>query len=125
MSWSQLVPKITILAREGLSADDIGKALDQHPKRIERIARKEGIRLAGPGGTRFVQCHIRKRDHETLVRVAGVMGLSPAAAMQRISRSYLDRSMQTIMKDLGKEARPKRRYTYRNRKPKIQAEAAE
>jgi hypothetical protein len=53
------------------------------------------------------------------------MEVSKAAALERLLRVTLDKNMQAILKDLGKEARPKRRYTYRTRKPKIQAEAAE
>jgi hypothetical protein len=125
MSWRQLLPKITLLAREGLSAADIGLALNQPPKRIERIARNAGVRLAGPGGYRKIHCGVRKRHHEKIAAVAAQTGQSPARITELVVGVMMDKPVSVILKEIGKESRQKRRYTYRNRKPKIQAEAAE
>lgn len=118
--------KITILAREGHSADEIGRLLGENPRRIIRVARqaKPPVKLAGRGGYRQVHCGIRRRHYEKLNHLAQEMEVSKAAALERLLRVTLDKGMQAILKDLGKEARPKRRYKPRTRKAPVQIEAA-
>jgi hypothetical protein len=115
-----------ILARDGHSADEIGAALGENPRRIIRVARqaKPPVKLAGRGGYRQVRCGIRRRHYETLNNLAEAMDVSKAAALERLLRVTLDKGMQVILKDLGKEARPKRKYGPRARKVTVQTEAA-
>lgn len=118
--------KIMILAKDGHSADEIGKLLGENPRRIIRVARqaKPQVKLAGRGGYRQVHCGIRRRHYEKLNNLAEAMEVSKAAALERLLRVTLDKGMQTILKDLGKEARPKRKYGPRARKVIVQTKAA-
>lgn len=116
LSRRELLARITILASEGHSAPEIAKVLNENPRRVERVARDHGVRLAGRGGYRKVHCGVRRRHYERLESLAGVLDVSKSVALERLLRVALDKSITVILKDLGKEARPKRKYKPRARK---------
>lgn len=82
------------------------------------------MRLAGPGGYRKIHCGVRKRHHGKIAEVAAQTGYSPARVTELVIGVMMDKPLAAILKEIGKEARPKRKYKPRARKSAVQTEAA-
>jgi hypothetical protein len=125
MSRRDLLAKITILANEGHSAQEIAKQLSENPRRVARVARVHHIRLAGAGGRRRVSCGVKRKYVRTLDDLALAANVSRSIMAERILSSLLEDGGRNAIKLLGKEVRPKRKYKPRVRKVALQNETVQ
>lgn len=114
-----------MLSSEGHSAAELGRLLEENPRRVARLARIHDVRLAGPGGRRRLTFGMKRKLIRVLDEIATGAGVSRSSMAERLLSSLLEDSGRPALKILGKAARPKRKYKPRAPKVTQQIEAAE
>ena len=106
--------QIEILARDGFDAREIGRELGMKRHRVQRIARRWRIALAGAGGRRFPCVGISRRPYAMVGRLASRAGVSRSVMMGRLIVVALDGGDEAVARRLGKLGT--RRKAYRPRR---------
>lgn len=100
---------IAALSDEGMSSDQIAEKLGITKRRVNRIAKKAGLKIGKQGGTRRVGAWLDELSVDNIAVVAEEAGVSRSAMVARSLRAMY-RDIPTAKKFLGKDAQPKRGY---------------
>jgi hypothetical protein len=107
---AKLITQIEELAADGRSADEIAKLLGENPRRIVRLARQAKIQMAGRGGRRHLTVDIAGTDLSLVNILAKEAQVTRGEMIVRLALASLKDGVASARDQLGKGARPKRKY---------------